>query len=73
MRKLTNYKPLLSGVFAKLRKATAASPSDVCLTVYHRYDKAENQLDATINNLLIFKIAKDVSGNSLPIIWSARL
>ena len=46
---------------------------DVCLTVHHRYNKVENQLDAAITILLDFKTDHHVSGNSLPIIRSVRL
>ena len=46
---------------------------DVCLTVYHRYEWSRGPTRCNNKNLLIFKTAQHVSGNSLSILKSVRL
>jgi len=46
---------------------------DVCLTCIIDIKEVEDQLDATITILLIFRSLQRVSGNSLPILRRARL
>jgi len=46
---------------------------DVCLTVHHWHNESRWPTRCNNNNILIFKLAQHVSGNSLPILRSARL